>query len=89
MDFDADVATRRGSRGSCCGGAIVAEDAVGGVLDDDDFVLLGEGDRAFEELGRSGAAGGAVRIAEDEDFRFGADVGGNAFEIRAENRFRR
>ena len=54
---------------------------MGGVLDDHDFVFFGEGDRALEELGRCGAAGGAVRVAEDEDFRFGADVGGDAFEI--------
>ena len=83
VDFDADVAGA-GDREEAVGFAVVAENAVGGVLDDDDVVLLGEGDCLFVELGRGGAAGGAVGVAEDEEFRFGADVGGDAFEIGEE-----
>ena len=64
--------------------AVVAEDGVGGVLDDDDVVLLGEGDHPFVELGRGDAAGGAVGVAEDEQLGSGADVGGDAVEIGEE-----
>ncbi len=38
----------------------------------------------FVELGRCGAAGRAVGVAEDEEFGFGADVGGDAVEVGEE-----
>ena len=69
VDFDADVAGAGMAR-KLLRLAVVAEDAVGGVLDDDDVVLLGEGDCSFVELGRGGAAGGAVGVAEDEQLGF-------------------
>ncbi len=83
MDFDADIACARDGE-EAVGRAVVAEDAVGGVLDDDDVVLFGEGDGPFVELGRRGAAGGAVGVAKDEELGFGADVGGDAVEIGEE-----
>ncbi len=47
-------------------------------------LLLGEGDGFFVELGRGGAAGGAVRVAEDEQLGFVADVGRDAVEVGQE-----
>ena len=60
------------------------ERTVGGVLDDDEVVLLGEGDDFLVELTGGDGAGRVVWVVEDEHLGLGQDVGGNGLQVGQE-----
>jgi hypothetical protein len=66
------------------GAAFEDEGGVGGVVDDEEVVLAGEGDGVFEEGKGGGGAGGVVGVVEDEDFGVLEEVGGDGGEVGEE-----
>ena len=60
------------------------ERTVGGVLDDDEVVLLGEGDDFLVELTGGDGASRVVRVVEDEDLGLGQDVRRDGLQVGQE-----
>ena len=60
------------------------EGGVGGVVNDDEIVLLGESDDGCEELGGGRRAGGIVGIIDHQGFGAAEFVGGDGIQIGQE-----
>jgi len=58
--------------------------AIGGVLDHDEVVLLGEGNDLLVELARGAGAGRVIRKVEHQHLGLGQDVGGDRLQVGEE-----
>ena len=83
VQLDADV--ERAGRGQEAHRlAVEHQGGVGGVVDDDQVVGLGEGDHVLEELGRGARAGRVVGVVDDQRLGPLEHVGGHAGQVGQE-----